>query len=214
LYQHRLYYCFEKYKITSTISIDKPQKLILKGAGSFASNETGATINYTGTGTLFSFGTADGNPDSTGFSGDYTLKDLSIKTTTGAIAVSFTNCCNLFSTVYVTAFASPSLYDTCVAVTTLVLIGVAVQKSTTSPTFSPSTKVIDVANSQFTTRFAVFTIAAGVTSFTVQINTNAVTVQVAEMRIWEIGSSDASNLGQYDGALAKAVNRCMLRGHY
>jgi hypothetical protein len=83
------------YKVTSTLTCQKPNKLIIQGAGIFRKNSIGATFNYTGSGTLFSFGVADGNPDSTGYSGDYTLLNLGIKTSTGAIGVEFTNCVDI-----------------------------------------------------------------------------------------------------------------------
>jgi hypothetical protein len=80
------------YKITSTLTCPKPKKLIIQGDGIFYKDEVGSTFNYTGAGTLFSFGVADGNPDTTGYSGDYKLINLGLKTSTGAIGAEFTNC--------------------------------------------------------------------------------------------------------------------------
>lgn len=79
------------YQISSTLTSTKPGKLIIRGAGAFQADHLGSCLQYTGTGTLFNVGTADGNPDSTGFSGDFTLENLSLYTTTGAVGTKVTN---------------------------------------------------------------------------------------------------------------------------
>ncbi len=80
------------YQIDGTLTVLKPRKTIIRGAGAFNADRKGARLEYTGNGTLFECGVADGQPDIVGFTGDVRLEGLALVTATGTVGAKFTNC--------------------------------------------------------------------------------------------------------------------------